>query len=204
MNQIGQPVLREEDLRLLQGRGRYLDDVSAPDLTHAAVLRSPVAHADILSLGVEAARAAPGVLAVLTGDDLAERALGNIGVMTPCKKIDGSDGFVRIRPLLAQVRYVGEAGLRRRRNAEPGERRCRADRVRIQHPARAGDTGRRPGRRRAIVEENPDNQATFKRGDAEATENRIADAAHVVRHRVCVNRVAGNAMENRGCIPPLR
>ena len=45
MNKIGEPVLREEDLRLLQGRGRYLDDVSALDLSHAVVFRSPVAHA---------------------------------------------------------------------------------------------------------------------------------------------------------------
>ena len=53
----------------------------------------------------------------------------------------------------------------------------------------------------ALWAENPDNQAyTFKRGDADATEAAIAGAAHVVRHRVCVNRVAGNAMENRGCI----
>ena len=205
MNQIGQPVLREEDLRLLQGRGRYLDDVSAPDLTHAAVLRSPVAHADILSLGVEAARAAPGVLAVLTGDDLAERGLGNIGVMTPCKKIDGSDGFVRIRPLLAQgrVRYVGEAvafvvaeTLNQAKDA--------AELIEFEFdtlPALATlDDALAPGAP-ALWDENPDNQAyTFKRGDAEATEAAIAGAAHVVRHRVCVNRIAGNAMENRGCI----
>mgnify|MGYP002026500273 FL=1 len=49
MNKIGKPVLGDEDLRLLQGRGRYLDDVSALDLAHAVVSRSPVAHADILS-----------------------------------------------------------------------------------------------------------------------------------------------------------
>ena len=111
MTKIGAPVPREEDLRLLQGRGRYLDDVRNLDAARAVVFRSPVAHADIVSLNVDAARAAPGVLAALTGDDLAARGLGNIGVLTPCKKMDDSPGFVRIRPLLAQgrVRYVGEA-----------------------------------------------------------------------------------------------
>ena len=126
MNKIGKPVLREEDLRLLQGRGRYLDDVAALDLAHAVVFRSPVAHADILSLVVEAARAAPGVLAVLTGDDLAKRGLGNIGVMTPGKRIDGSEGFVQDPPTAgpgAGALCGRGRGLRRRRNAEPGERR---------------------------------------------------------------------------------
>ena len=205
MNKIGKPVLREEDLRLLQGRGRYLDDVSALDLSHAVVFRSPVAHADIVSLDAEAARAAAGVLAVLTGDDLAKRGLGNIGVMTPCKKFDGSDGFVRIRPLLAQgrVRYVGEAmafvvaeTLNQAKDA--------AELIEFEFntlPVLATLDDALAPDAPALWEENPDNQAyTFKRGDAEATEAAIADAAYVVRHRVCVNRVAGNAMENRGCI----
>ena len=62
MNYIGKPVPREEDLRLLQGKGRYLDDVRALDLVHAAVFRSPVAHGDIVSLNVEASRAASSAL----------------------------------------------------------------------------------------------------------------------------------------------
>ena len=77
---------------------------------HAGVLRSPVAHADIVSIDTAASRDAPGVLAVLTGDDLAARGLGCIGVLNPCDRMDGSPGFVRQRPLLAQgrVRFVGE------------------------------------------------------------------------------------------------
>ena len=69
MTKIGAPVPREEDLRLLQGCGRYLDAVRTLDEARAVVFRSPVAHADIVSLNVDAARAAPGVLAALTGDD---------------------------------------------------------------------------------------------------------------------------------------
>jgi len=205
MNMIGKPVPREEDLRLLQGKGRYLDDVRALDLAHAAVFRSPVAHGDIVSLDVEAARAAPGVLAVLTGDDLAGRGLGNIGVLAPCDKMDGSPGFVRIRPLLAQgrVRYVGEAmafvvaeTLHQAKDA--------AELIGAEFsdlPVLATLDDALADGAPALWEENPGNEAyTFKRGDAAATETAIAGAAHVVRHRVCVNRVAGNAMENRGCI----
>jgi carbon-monoxide dehydrogenase large subunit len=66
---IGQPVRRKEDLRLLTGRGRYVDDLAPPGLAHAAIVRSPHAHARIVSLDIAAARAAPGVITVLTGAD---------------------------------------------------------------------------------------------------------------------------------------
>ncbi len=70
---IGQPLRRKEDLRLLTGRGRYSDDVSLPGQAYAAILRSPHAHARIRSIDTAAARAMPGVLAVLTGADVAGR-----------------------------------------------------------------------------------------------------------------------------------
>jgi 2-furoyl-CoA dehydrogenase large subunit len=64
---VGQPVRRKEDPRLLAGRGRYLDDVSRPGQLHAAMLRSPHAHARIVAVDVREAVAVPGVHAVLTG-----------------------------------------------------------------------------------------------------------------------------------------
>ena len=63
---IGQPVRRREDLRLLTGRGRYSDDLNLPGQAYAVMLRSPHAHALIRAIDAAAARAAPGVLAVLT------------------------------------------------------------------------------------------------------------------------------------------
>ena len=87
---IGHAVEREEDLRQLKGRGRYIDDVVAVREAHAYVLRSPFAHADIRSIDVEAARTAPGVLAVLTGDDLTERGLGSIKPANPGKRASDS------------------------------------------------------------------------------------------------------------------
>jgi aerobic carbon-monoxide dehydrogenase large subunit len=69
-NMIGQAIIRREDPALLTGRGRYLDDVTPPGTLHAFAVRSPVAHARITGMDVTAARAAPGVAAVLTAADL--------------------------------------------------------------------------------------------------------------------------------------
>ena len=68
---IGKSVRRREDIRLLTGRGRYAADFSLPGQVHASIVRSPHAHAAIIAVDAAAALAAPGVLAVLTGDDAA-------------------------------------------------------------------------------------------------------------------------------------
>jgi carbon-monoxide dehydrogenase large subunit len=73
---IGQPVPREEDPYLLRGAGRYVDDVRLLDLARAVFLRSPHPHARIRKVDVEAAKAAPGVLLVLTGESPEVAALG--------------------------------------------------------------------------------------------------------------------------------
>jgi carbon-monoxide dehydrogenase large subunit len=77
---IGQGVPRFEDPRLVSGRGSYVDDVVLPRMAHGYVLRSPHANARILSIDTEAAKAAPGVLAVLTGADWQASGLGDL----PC------------------------------------------------------------------------------------------------------------------------
>src|SRR5262245_33115979 len=80
---IGRPVRRTEDLRMLAGNGRYADDWDVPGAARAVFVRSPHANARIRLVEVAAARAAPGVVAVLTGGDLAADALGDI----PCVSI---------------------------------------------------------------------------------------------------------------------
>src|SRR5215470_15752379 len=67
---VGSPVERFEDLRFLRGRGQYVDDLTRKDLLHAAVLRSAVAHGRIRSIDTAAARAIPGVHAVITAADM--------------------------------------------------------------------------------------------------------------------------------------
>ena len=67
---IGASIKRVEDLRLMTGKGQYVDDIQLPGLLHMAILRSPYPKARIVSVDAAAARAVPGVVAVLTGEDI--------------------------------------------------------------------------------------------------------------------------------------
>jgi carbon-monoxide dehydrogenase large subunit len=101
---MGARVLRREDARLLRGRGRYVSDVSVPGQLHAAFVRSPRAHAELLDVDVTAAREVPGVAAVLTAHDLA-------GVVKPMRAIARTPAYRPCdTPILARdkVRMVGE------------------------------------------------------------------------------------------------
>ncbi len=69
---VGRPIPRKEDRRFLTGRGRYLDDIEVPGALHACFVRSPHAHARIVSIDLDAARAMPGVVAIVTGHELAQ------------------------------------------------------------------------------------------------------------------------------------
>ena len=66
---------RKEDARFVRGQGQFVDDIALPGMLHGAILRSPLAHARVLSVDASAAQAHPAVIAVLTGADLAERGL---------------------------------------------------------------------------------------------------------------------------------
>ena len=79
---IGQPSPRADASRLLQGRGKFVDDKTLPRMVHAAFLRSPHAHAKILSIETSCATAAPGIIAIYTGDDLAAHVTPYVGVLT--------------------------------------------------------------------------------------------------------------------------
>ena len=107
---IGQSVRREEDLHLITGRGRYTDDISLPRMTHAVVLRSPVAHGHIRRIDAAAAQKMPGVLLVLTGDEVRADGLGDVPCTIPLVNRDGTPRNDTPRPVLAQekVRHVGQ------------------------------------------------------------------------------------------------
>ncbi|MBW8055639.1 MAG: xanthine dehydrogenase family protein molybdopterin-binding subunit [Nitrospira sp.] len=108
---IGQGVRRLEDPRLLTGAGRYTDDLHVPGQVRAYFLRSPHAHARIRAIDTAAARAAPGVLAVYTSEDVKAAGLGTIPCLVPLKQMDGKPLVTPPRPLLAEalVHHVGEA-----------------------------------------------------------------------------------------------
>src|SRR6476620_2930928 len=108
---IGAAVRRKEDQRFVTGKGHYTDDVNRPGQCHAYFLRSPHAHARIKSVETKAAAAMPGVLAVLTGAELATDKIGGLicGWMIHSK--DGSPMKMAPHPALAHgnANHVGDA-----------------------------------------------------------------------------------------------
>jgi CO/xanthine dehydrogenase Mo-binding subunit len=100
----GQPVSRFEDPRLLRGGGRYVDDMVLPHMAYGYVLRSPHAHTRIVKIDTRDAKAAPGVLAVLTGADWEASGWGDLPVPTGIKRRDGSPSYKPRFPALVTDR----------------------------------------------------------------------------------------------------
>jgi aerobic carbon-monoxide dehydrogenase large subunit len=107
---VGQPVRRVEDRRFITGRGTYVDDISRPRQAHAHMLRSPHAHARIAAIELSEALSAPGVLAVLTGEDLARDGIGGISCLSAVTNRDQSPSAMPPYPAIARgrVRHVGD------------------------------------------------------------------------------------------------
>jgi aerobic carbon-monoxide dehydrogenase large subunit len=202
---IGQAVRREEDLRLLKGRGRYVDDVREAGEARGYVVRSPHAHARIGALDVRRAMTAPGVLAVLTGEDLRRRGLGTLMPGVRRRRRNGAPAFVCPQPLLARdrVRYVGDAvafvvaqTLNQAKDA--------AELIEIDyHPLPAVISAEAALAPDAVPvwDANPGNEAFFHEiGDKIAVDSAFAKADHIVRHEAVINRVTANSMEPRGCL----
>jgi aerobic carbon-monoxide dehydrogenase large subunit len=202
---IGQPVTRFEDPRLLRGQGRFINDVNLPGQAHTIILRSPHAHARIISIDPTAALAAPGVLAVFTEADLAADGLGTMRVSLPRKRPDGSPLFYSPHPGLARghARYVGDPVAMV--VAETlSEAREAAELVHIDYEPLPSvtDTAQMlsPGAA-AVWSECPDNLShIYEAGNQAATEAAIAGAKHVVRRRFVISRVYAQYMEPRGAI----
>ncbi|HEY1798503.1 MAG TPA: xanthine dehydrogenase family protein molybdopterin-binding subunit [Stellaceae bacterium] len=201
---IGQPVRRFEDRRLLRGNGRYQGDVDIAGQAYAVVLRSPHAHAWITSLDTKPALAAPGVLAVLSGDDITAAGLGAMGVPFQRKRPDGSPMFARSFMGLAQgtVRYVGEPvafvvaeTLTQAKDA--------AELVAVDYEILPSvtDTGDAAEARIAVWPDCPDNISNlFEAGNKAAADTALAGAAHIVKRRYVISRVYAHFMEPRGAI----
>src|SRR5690348_10428147 len=107
----GKREVRLEDDALVRGAGRFVDDARFPNQAFAVFVRSPHAHAKVLSVETAQAAKAKGVLAVLTGADIKAAGLGTAGKHPPLKGRGGKDLIQPFRPVLAldRVRYVGEA-----------------------------------------------------------------------------------------------
>ena len=111
---VGQPIKRREDPRLLTGRGTFVDDITLPNMHHAAILRSPRAHARIVSYDTHEALNHPGVLTVLTGEEVGQMSKPfPVGVTAPFKYYSAAVGKVRyvgepVAVVVASDRYVAE------------------------------------------------------------------------------------------------
>jgi carbon-monoxide dehydrogenase large subunit len=201
---IGQPVRRFEDRRLLTGGGRFQHDVNLLGQAHGYVLRSPHAHAAIRTMELAAAQAAPGVLAVYGGADLAAAGLGTMGVPFQRKRPDGSPMFWRAHRGLAEgrVRYVGEPVVFVVAESA-AQARDAAERVEIEYEILPSvtDTAEAAAGKAAVWDECPDNISNlFESGNRAAVEAAFAGAAHVVKRRYVISRVYAHFMEPRGAI----
>jgi aerobic carbon-monoxide dehydrogenase large subunit len=209
---IGDAVLRKEDARLLTGRGCYSDDVNLSGQAYGAVLRAPHAHALIRTIDIDAARAMPGVLAVLTGHDA--RADGLKPIPHPgapgtapdivLKNRDGSLVPVAPHDVLPtdRVRHVGTAIVFVIAETITAAKDA-VERIVVDYEALPAVTeaiaAAEPDAPR-LYDDLPNVMIDAEVGDAAATEAAFAHAAYVTRLDTWINRVTGVPMEPRAAL----
>ena len=202
---IGQSVKRFEDVRLLKGGGRYQGDVNLPGQAHMVVVRSLHAHARIRRIDAKAALASPGVVAVLTGTDLAQDKLGTMRTTLKRKRPDGSPMFTSPHLGLTpeRVRYVGDPVAlviaETSAQAEDAAELVDVDYESLPSVTSTADAAR-PGAH-AVWDECPDNiSSVFEAGNQAAADAAMASAARIVRRRFVITRVHAQYMETRGAL----
>ena len=184
LNRLGEPVRRREDVRILQGQSRYLDDLELPRMAHAAFVRSPHARAEIISVTLPAYAA--GLLGVLTAIDIAGRAQP-----FAVPRIEGAVLAGVPHPILAatEVRYAGQ----------PVAAVIAESRAQAEDAAELVEVEYEP--LDAVVDPRgaPEELMRWRRvaGDVDGA---FADAARVVRGRYALPRVVATPMETRGVI----
>ncbi len=203
---LGQSLTRFEDAALLQGAGRYSDDVPLAHAAHACLLRSPHAHAEIVRIDLGAARAAVGVIGVYSGADVAADALGDIPCLIPVQNADGSARPDTPWPMLAceRVRHVGDP-VALVVAETMAQARDAADLIQVEYaplPAVAdAHAATRPGA--AQVWPHIPGNVVF---DIEAGASRsavdaaFARAAHITRLELVNNRIIANSIEPRAAL----
>lgn len=202
---VGASLLRREDPRFLTGRGCYLDDVPLARGCAGVFVRSPHAHAEIIAVETGDALAMPGVLAVITGADLAAAGIGSMPSMQPLEGIDGKlQAAPPHMPLTTdRVRYVGDpVALVVAENlnaAREGAEAVWVDYVELEGFAALTDA--LDDERAPIWPEVGSNVCLdWETGDAAATQAAFEKAAHVVELELGNNRVVPSPLEPRGCI----
>ena len=194
--------MRVEDGRLLEGQGRFADDLLLPGQVYGVVLRSPHGAAEILSIDSSEAVGLPGVLAIFTAADLAADGIGGLPCVSTVSNRDGSPMFAPPRPILAagRVRHVGDpvAFVIATGRALAQEA---ADAVRVSYrelPAVANAEAALAPNAPPVWAELPDNTAfRWETGDEEGSAALIAAAMHVTKLRVVNNRLVASPIEPR-------
>jgi carbon-monoxide dehydrogenase large subunit len=202
---IGQPVSRFEDPRLLRGGGRYVDDMSLPNMAFGHVVRSPHAHARIANIDTKRARQAPGVIAVLTGEDWLKSGFGDLPTAGSKKKRDGSPMYRPKFPAMTmdKARYVGDPVAFVIANTA-AEAQDAAELVEVDYeplPAIVSTAGAHEAGA-PLVFDDCENNICFVHleGDKAKTDAAIATADHLVKRRFVISRVYAATMETRGSI----
>jgi carbon-monoxide dehydrogenase large subunit len=210
---IGKPLPRKEDLRLLTGGGRYSDDVSLPGQVYAVIVRSPHAHARLRSIDTTAARAVPGVLAVLTGADVAADGLKDIPhtpiPMKPPADIllvnrDGSPHTYAPQELLPtdRVRYVGQQVVMVVAESLAAAKDA-AERVAIDYeplPATVATPQAVDPQAPRLYDHCTNVGIDADVGDVEATKAAFARAARTVKFETWIHRVTGVPLDARAAV----
>lgn len=199
---IGKPLLRREDARLVSGRGRYVDDHVLPGMAWCVFARSPHAHAEIRAIDTETAEAMPGVLRVLTAADWDAAGFGKLTVVHPMPFDDGRPMNEAPRPAFARdkVCHVGDivaAVIADDRNAALDA----AEAVSVDYailPAVA-ETARALLPDAPLIHPEFGTNLVFEihRGDQTATADALTKAAKVVELELPSNRLAASPLEPR-------
>ncbi|HET6308878.1 MAG TPA: xanthine dehydrogenase family protein molybdopterin-binding subunit, partial [Rhodopila sp.] len=202
---VGQPVPRKEDPVLLRGEGRYSDDLNRPGQAHAVMVRSTVAHGIIRGIDTATAKAMPGVLAVLTGQDLIDAGLGNMPAGMAFKMRDGSDMPRPAQPILTtdKVRFAGDpVAVVVAETATQAKDAAEAVFVDIDALPAVTEAAAAAAPGAPLVHDvTPDNVILdFHHGDAKAVADAFATAAHVTSLRIRNSRVVVCPMEPRSAI----
>ncbi len=202
---IGAAVPRVEDQRLLTGRGRYVDDMQLPNTAFAIVVRSPHAHARILRIDKAAALAAPGVLAVLTGEDVvAEKFAGLPCRSVPSSQAAGSPNYRPVQPILAAdiVRHVGDRVALI--VAETlGQAKDAGEFLEVEYeplPAVTLVDALAEGAPKVWSDARSNVSFQLEYGDPKAVGQKFTAAAHVTKVRVHYPRSSANALEPRAAL----
>jgi carbon-monoxide dehydrogenase large subunit len=204
---IGQPLRRYEDARLLTGHGRYTDDIALPGAAYGVFLRAPVAHAILKKVDTAAARGMPGVLAILTGDDVAAAGIKDIPCNIPLTNRDGTPRHETPRPILAigKVRHVGQpVALVVAETIEQGRDAAEAIVVDYEELPSVVDAKAATEPGAPLLFDHIPGNLVFDwdndLGDAQATAAAFAKAAHVTRIDIVNNRIVANSMEPRNAL----